>query len=211
MPYDLIIPDIHEKIDLTDQIIARYPDCRFRYFLGDYWDSFEWEFHPDHWRRVARWLLKISQDPQNVLIAGNHDVHYYNNGAKHYLCSGYISSKHQMIAQEMPSNWLIQHCHWIYPVMHGDQLTLLSHAGLNVVHARFGTEIAVPYIDQINTQISDNFFMDIADPRLQARPDTRRIACILSELQARQTIESGCLPIRSVTGQLARAVRFTLS
>ena len=168
MPYDLIIPDIHEKIDVTDEIIARYPDCRFRYFLGDFWDSFEWEFQPDHWRRVARWLLKISQDSRNVLIAGNHDVNYYNNGASRYLCSGYIGAKHQMIAQEMPSNWLIQHCHWVYPVMHGDQMTLLSHAGLNVAHVRYGAAITPEYVAQINRDVSDNFFADIPDPRLEA-------------------------------------------
>jgi len=73
-----------------------------------------------------------------------------------------------MIAQEMPSNWLIQHCHWVYPVMHGDQMTLLSHAGLNVAHVRYGAAITPEYVAQINRDVSDNFFADIPDPRLEA-------------------------------------------
>ena len=168
MPYDLIIPDIHEKIDVTDEIIARYPDCRFRYFLGDFWDSFEWEFQPDHWRRVAHWLVKISDDSRNKLLAGNHDIQYYNNGMEYYLCSGYIGAKHQMISQEMPAHWLTRNCHWVYPVMHGDRLTLLSHAGVNPLHVRYGATVDLDYVMKLNAEITNNFIMGVNDSLLQA-------------------------------------------
>jgi UDP-2,3-diacylglucosamine pyrophosphatase LpxH len=164
--FDLIIPDIHEKIDITDEIIARYPDCRYRYFLGDYWDSFEWEFHPDHWARVARWLMRNSNDSKNIFLIGNHDVHYF--GPAMHRCSGYLSAKHQIISEIMPHNWLLQHGRWMHFVSHNDQLTVLSHAGLNPLHIRHNTSVTPGYIQELNQKIGDNFYLGVFEPLLAA-------------------------------------------
>lgn len=168
MPYDLIIPDIHEDIDKAEAILNRFPDSRNNIFLGDYWDSFEWEFDPSQWHRVAHWLLKISADPKNILIAGNHDVHYYDNGHTKYMCSGYISLKHQMIGEIMPSNWLTRNCRWVHSVEYANGLTAFSHAGINVAHIGVGAVVDQKYIKYINDKISDNFFLDLSEPMLHA-------------------------------------------
>jgi hypothetical protein len=166
MPYDLIIPDLHEKIDHADQIVAQFPDARSIIWLGDYWDSFEWQYQPPHWYRVAQWLIRASEDPRNIFLIGNHDQQYYGHAVGQYLCSGYSRTKHGIILELMTARWLTTRCQWVYPVQHGDQLTVLSHAGLHPHHLHWGSAPSVQYFQQLNQQIHDRYAMGMPDPLL---------------------------------------------
>ena len=92
----LIIPDVHEKIDLADHIVNQFPQVQKRIWLGDYLDSFEYENQPEHWTKVCEWMDRISQDPKNILLIGNHDVHYFCN-IPQYRRSGYFGTKHDIV------------------------------------------------------------------------------------------------------------------
>ena len=168
MSYDLIVPDIHEKIDIADQILKQYPDARHNIWLGAYWDSVEFAFSPKHWHRVALWLNHLSTDPKNILLAGNHDIQYFGHGAEQHMCSGYNNAKHQMISEQMPSNWITQRTQWLHTVNHADKLSVISHAGLNLSHVRRGADLSEPYFTQLNRRTADNYAAGIHDPILQA-------------------------------------------
>lgn len=95
MPKTLIIPDIHNREERAEKIIAAYPEVEKIVFLGDYFDNFG--DSPRDAARVARWLLQSLQDPRRVHLMGNHDVHYLVSSR--FACSGWTPQKHDVIQQ----------------------------------------------------------------------------------------------------------------
>lgn len=167
MPLDaLIIPDVHEKIDIADRIVQQFPQVQRRIWLGDYLDSFEYENQPDHWRKVCEWMERICQDPANVMLIGNHDVHYFCN-LDVYKCSGYYSHKHQIVREVLGHSW-VSKLKWIHAENVNGELTVFSHAGLNPAFVNPFAELTVDYFNQLNNDIHEKFQAGIPDPLLSA-------------------------------------------
>lgn len=167
MPLDiLIIPDVHEKIDLADHIVQQYPDVQKRIWLGDYLDSFEYENQPEHWKKVCEWMDRISQDPKNILLIGNHDVHYFCNISE-YQCSGYFGSKHHIVKNILGHSW-ISKLKWIHAENVNGELTVFSHAGLNPALVNPMVTLNCDYFADLNNQIHEKFSAGLVDPLLSA-------------------------------------------
>ena len=101
----LIIPDIHHKYRIAEQIIAKeQPDLTV--FLGDYFDDFG--DSPEITDKTAKWLVEsLSHDTidgknrrgkksRRIHLIGNHDLHYMTKN-KNFQCSGYSEQKWRVI------------------------------------------------------------------------------------------------------------------
>jgi hypothetical protein len=73
-----------------------------------------------------------------------------------------------MVTEVMGDRWLRHNISWLYTVKHGDQLTVLSHAGLNIAHIGWDSVLDEQYFENVNQQIHDKFSMGIDDPLLMA-------------------------------------------
>jgi hypothetical protein len=123
----LIIPDVHNRIERVERVIATYPD-RQVVFLGDYFDSYD--DTPEIARRTAEWL-RHSIDKGRIHLMGNHDIPYRWKG--HY-CPGYTPEKGKEVAKVMDV-W-----HWnelrLALLLHKEPLRplILSHAGFSLTN-----------------------------------------------------------------------------
>jgi len=117
----LIIPDIHNKIDIADQIAAEQPDVDRVVVLGDVFDF--WGDTPRDARRVARWL-KSKLDAGWEFVWGNHDLPYAF--LHRFPCPGWTLEKHKAISDILtPEDWRkFVPWTWCGP-------WLLSHAGIH--------------------------------------------------------------------------------
>lgn len=129
----LVIGDIHNRIELADQILHDVPHDRV-VFVGDYFDSklyIDQETgivygHSDgeaDVRRTARWLRQSLHTPNHIHLWGNHDLPYYKDAMFGYPeWMGWSSDKHKIINREMKEDewrrlkffvwiddWLISH------------------------------------------------------------------------------------------------------
>lgn len=124
----LIVPDIHNKINIADMALKRYPHDH-AWFLGDYFDDFH--DSAEEIVSVAGWVKQKLQDHHTTLLLGNHDYHYW----KPFLqkCSGYTERKYNAIRailsevdfEKMRTHawvdgWLLSHAgysnHYAHPV-----------------------------------------------------------------------------------------------
>lgn len=167
MTQDLIIPDIHEKVQTVREIIADHPNVRNRIFLGDYWDSFEYVNNPDQWFALCDLLEQLAADPRNILLGGNHDLHYMSDIGE-YKCSGWIKEKQGLIRKRMGTHWYFKNLRWVYPVLIADKLTVFSHAGVNVAHLDPMAEMTPEYFQNLNDSIQERLQAGLFDPRMQA-------------------------------------------
>ena len=122
----LIVPDIHNKIELADAIIKQESGFDRCIFLGDYWDSLR--DTPEDARRTAEWVRSRIFDTRFTFLWGNHDLSY---GFDNYStwCSGFRVDKKSAIRQVLKKEDF--NCFSFYIFVEG---FLLSHAGL---HPRF--------------------------------------------------------------------------
>ena len=88
----LVIPDIHNKVDLVDQLLK---ELRYHYstvlFLGDYFDDYG--DGPDEVAHTARWLADSLEKPNRVHLLGNHDLPYLFPGNPQLNCPGFSAEK----------------------------------------------------------------------------------------------------------------------
>lgn len=122
---DLIIPDVHNKIDVADKILNTITHDH-AWFLGDYWDNFH-DTAADA-VAVAQWVLEKLNNPRITLLLGNHDYHYWKPHLQ--KCSGYTWQKEISISEIVKPNdfeKLKTHA-WV-------QGWLLSHAGYSLQYA----------------------------------------------------------------------------
>lgn len=104
----LIIPDVHNKTAIADQILERALDpfdlnCDRVIFTGDFFDS----FHDDetHALSTAKWLKEKLHDHRFDFIAGNHDTSYRWSHHYHFAqCSGFCRQKQRAIARILNVN-----------------------------------------------------------------------------------------------------------
>jgi hypothetical protein len=117
----LVIPDIHNKVDLANEIAARHPEVDRIVCLGDYFDDFG--DNQDDARRTAEWVKNRSHDEKWTLLVGNHDIAYMHNGGI-FGCSGWTRRKQLSVNDVLvSSDWSRLRLHTYV----GDWL--LTHAG----------------------------------------------------------------------------------
>ncbi len=120
----LIIPDIHLRFRLVDQIL-KHEQPEQAIFLGDHFDNFN--DNPDINRQAALWIKsRMATHPNDIWLWGNHDLSYAFN-SRFTSCSGYTHLKHTLINDVLrPTDWeRFKFYHWL-----GDNW-LISHAGLH--------------------------------------------------------------------------------
>lgn len=125
----LIIPDIHNKFGIAEEIVAKHPEATDVWFLGDYFDSFEdsrfTETQNVHIAYdTAKWLKWSLSKPNRHHLFGNHDLPYVTHNTVD--CPGWNHDKHKLVESILDfEDWeKIQFNGWI-----GD--ILLTHAGLS--------------------------------------------------------------------------------
>lgn len=119
----LVVPDIHNKVDVAQRIIDDHP-AEQRVFLGDIYDDFGDSI--DRIENAARWHKEQLADPRNTFLLGNHDMPYAFEGNPLLRCSGYAEAKRWAINEILePADWAKSElCVWV-------EGWLLSHAGLH--------------------------------------------------------------------------------
>ncbi len=91
----LVIPDIHEKVDKTKEILEKYENKVDRIiFLGDYFDSFEQPL--EKCEETLKFLLDNISNEKMDFIYGNHDLHYLYRH-RWLKCSGFKYEKYNII------------------------------------------------------------------------------------------------------------------
>lgn len=116
----LIVPDIHERVDLLKEFIEpRIAIADRVVFLGDYFDKFGLSY----WEEMLSWLLVRIEDPKFTFHLGNHDVHYLFTH-QWFTCSGYERYKRGPIrnallphlskfrVESIVGNYLCSHAGW---------------------------------------------------------------------------------------------------
>jgi predicted MPP superfamily phosphohydrolase len=122
----LIIPDIHHKTRVVNNIRAAHPGTP-AIFLGDYFDDFD--DTPENMSTTCEWLKTALKDPADVFLLGNHCFAYlsYEMGVRWGFCSGWTVAKQQVFHEYFPGDALLRHCQWAMRA----QDWLISHAGLS--------------------------------------------------------------------------------
>ena len=99
MTRTLIIPDIHTRFAIAEQVIDKENPDKI-VFLGDYFDAFD--DSPEIAHEVEVWLKKSLRDPKGTHLLGNHDISYLTNGK--FPCSGWDGAK-QMFINKVEIDW----------------------------------------------------------------------------------------------------------
>lgn len=119
----LILPDLHHKVDLADKIIKKVGADKV-ICTGDIFDDFVEDPHVV--RNSAEWFVRFVNNPNHILVCGNHDIMYAFPQGK-FECSGFAQWKQFMI------NDIVSRTDWdkmsFYHVL--DDKWLLTHAGLH--------------------------------------------------------------------------------
>jgi hypothetical protein len=163
----LIIPDVHEKMYELQNIIEKYPDVERRIFLGDYFDSFEYNQKYEHHEKFCYYLKELAADLKNIMLAGNHDVQYFDL-TNRYGCSGYDRNKHYIITKILGSTWLDENLKFVHAELCNDKLFVFSHAGINPHFLKPYANLDVKYFENMNKDIQFKFTNNIKDPLLMA-------------------------------------------
>jgi hypothetical protein len=120
----LILPDIHHRVDQATRIIEHVGADKV-ICLGDYFDDFGDD--PETVTHTCEWLLNFADDPNHIMLVGNHDVHYAFDG-DHWRCSGYEQWKHFLIHDILDGTKTWEKLKY-YHIL--DNKFLLTHAGLD--------------------------------------------------------------------------------
>ena len=124
----LILPDIHDKIDTARRIIDHEPHDR-RVFLGDFFDDFPAGAKAAS--KTAKFVREQLRDPDADVLLGNHDLSYgWGWGNPELRCSGFTKSKFDAIQRELTwEDWQKFKLHLWVP---GPRRPwLLTHAGFD--------------------------------------------------------------------------------
>ena len=140
MARTLIIPDIHHKTDVVDEILGREKYDRV-VFLGDYFDDFR--DTPESARATAEWLKSNVQDPRFTFLYGNHDLPY-RFVAPGLECSGFgIEKWEATLAVLTRDDWSGLRLHaWVDGF-------LVTHAGWNQAFADERGHVTQELIDSL--------------------------------------------------------------
>ena len=89
----VIIPDIHNKHRVAEEIIQREDPDRV-VFLGDYFDDFGDTLEDAG--STSEWLARSLQQKNRIHLIGNHDLSYMTDNPR-LKCTGYSPGKHEVI------------------------------------------------------------------------------------------------------------------
>ena len=138
----IVVPDVHNKTHLVDDILKYENHFDRVIILGDVFDHFNDTAQIA--KEVATWVKTKLQDSRFVFLWGNHDVHYGVRSRKQY-CSGYSIEKDMAIWEVLNDNDFAK---WRYFWFESN--FLLTHAGL---HGKF----LPPLWKRVDTQALQEF------------------------------------------------------
>lgn len=123
---ELIIPDVHTRIDVVKRILDRYSGTMDRIiFLGDWFDDFG--AGPEKNRQVAVFLKNLMETEDYTFLWGNHDLHY-RYPIPGILCSGFLKGTYDAVNTVMEDhNW----SRFQLFTRAGENAYLVSHAGFH--------------------------------------------------------------------------------
>lgn len=145
MSRTLIVPDVHEQIDVLLKLEADQIKRASRVvFLGDFFDT--WKEDERHPALICQWLKESLDNPAYTILFGNHDISYAFSGP--FRCSGWTQDEativNTMLAQ---SDWRKFHLFTEVGKF------LISHAGFHPKTMHFAKEdVAKKEIEQALTQ-----------------------------------------------------------
>jgi len=123
----LVIPDIHNRVELAEKILkAHEHSVDYAILLGDYFDDF-FDTIGDA-ANTAAWLKDSLQTPNRIHLIGNHDVNYMkpDNGLR---CAGFTEEKKYIINTILtPEGWA--KLQWFHHEPDGNWL--FTHAGVQL-------------------------------------------------------------------------------
>lgn len=101
----LVIPDVHGRTFWKDAVEKHANDCDKIVFLGDYLDSYPWEFITrkmtiENFKEIIKY--KKNNPEKVILLLGNHDLAYYDRNFPYRV--RYDSSNAYKIKQNFGKN-----------------------------------------------------------------------------------------------------------
>lgn len=145
----LVIPDVHENLEFIERIMNRYGHIRKKVLLGDWLDSFEYHANPLYHLKT---LYEILDNPDNDIVAGNHDIQYLFPKVKALGSSGWrqknLDVLQETLSEEHRIKWTKLH-KWVRTK---GKTWLLSHAGFHptkIEHPVFG--VTEQYIELLTS------------------------------------------------------------
>lgn len=124
MSKTIIIPDIHNLVEIADKIVSFHPDHSKVIYTGDYFDSHRGQNQIDLAKNTAKWLKEKLSNPKNIMLMGNHDVSYMFKGQAGSWCSGFTLEKSVVINEIMGEDF------FKLKPFHFENGILFSHAGV---------------------------------------------------------------------------------
>jgi predicted phosphodiesterase len=117
---NLIVPDIHERLDALQKIQPLLDEASQVIFLGDWFDSFDMKSDT---LGTIQYLKEALQNPKYKFCIGNHDCHYFfDHGG--FMCSGFRRKTSQLVSDNLTNDELKQ-----FKLCHIIGTTVMSHAG----------------------------------------------------------------------------------
>jgi hypothetical protein len=124
MSSTLILPDLHLKHALADQILSAEKGNYSRVICaGDVFDDFNDTVEEN--RKTAEWFVEKINDPSWVMLRSNHSISYEFSYNRHAYCSGFTLEKAAAI------NKIVSREDWNkQKTFHYTENFLFTHAGL---------------------------------------------------------------------------------
>ena len=156
----LVIPDIHNKIQIVQKILDKENTVDEVVFLGDWFDDYN--DTPQDVTQVAEYLNEITKQRNFIFLWGNHDMYYPPFRSFHVCASGYSVEKQWAI------NDVIKEETWEkFQFYQYSQKFLFTHAGVTSKNSWLfdRDSFNLDYFDSITAQAqfhymsSQNHFM----------------------------------------------------
>jgi hypothetical protein len=119
----LVVPDIHNKVNIVEKILSKESNANEVIFLGDWFDDFNDTTNDAC--NVCDFIKSINDDTKMIFLWGNHDMYYHPNRSFHVVGKGHSHEKQMMI------NRIMNNDDWSkFKFYHFSQNFLFSHAGI---------------------------------------------------------------------------------
>jgi hypothetical protein len=161
----LIVPDVHEKIEILKRLLEDYPDTD-TVFLGDWLDDFDSDVISAEC--TVEWLRNNVENPRYRFLWGNHDLsNVYGLNNRELMCSGFMLWK-QPIVKELT----YENCWRHFGLITLADKYLCSHAGLHKMmmpwNYRGSTKNRHEALEAEATRVLNALRAGTVDPWLQA-------------------------------------------
>lgn len=126
----VIIPDLHHRQDIANQILELEPEYTNAIFLGDTFDQFN--DTTEDVKNAAIWLKESLNNPKHIHCVGNHDHSYRFPGNPNAWCSGFTHDKCRTIRSVLNNDDFAK-----LKLYHRENNILFSHAGVSRRYLNF--------------------------------------------------------------------------